>query len=72
MSAFFRFLAISKWIASLIKRDGAARRRFAEAKRETKKLPGDNNVASLVKRDGAARRRFAEAKRETKKASGRQ
>ena len=55
MSAFFRFLAISKWIASLIKRDGATRRRFVDAKRETKKLPGDNNVASLVARDGAAR-----------------
>ncbi len=51
----FSFLAVLNWIAQLVARDGAARRRFADAKRETKKASGRLNIAQLVARDGAAR-----------------
>jgi len=39
MSAFFRFRSVEIQ-GILVKRDGAARRRFARAKRETKKASG--------------------------------
>jgi hypothetical protein len=39
MSAFFRFCPVEIQ-GILVKRDGAARRRFADAKRETKKASG--------------------------------